>query len=41
MKFKDRVLPWQWERAGNVSDKRSFGIAGIWPRLRAILFTGG
>jgi transposase len=31
------VLPWRWERAGSVSGKRSFGTAGIWRRLRAIL----
>jgi hypothetical protein len=23
-------LPWRWEHAGSVSDKRSFGIAAIW-----------
>src|ERR1700690_1765835 len=26
---------WRWERGSNVSGKRSFGTAGIWPKLAA------
>jgi hypothetical protein len=36
--FPLRVLSWRWEREGTVDGKRSFGTAGIWPKLRAILF---
>jgi hypothetical protein len=32
------VLPRRWERGGSVSGKRSFGTAGIWRKLLAILF---
>jgi hypothetical protein len=36
--FQDKVLPGRWERVSSVSGKRSFGTAGIWWTLRAILF---
>jgi len=39
--FPLRVLSWRWEREGTVNGKRSFGAAGIWPKLRAILFIYG
>ena len=34
--IKGSVLPSRWERAGSLSGKRRFAIAGIWRKLRTI-----